>query len=77
MDDQAVEIGEPVVAGDVVIRPIAQRRILTTSGEQAGAILARLRPLGVIVERAGELRTLDLDGEELAEDVLEALPEEP
>lgn len=75
MDEEALEIGEPVVVGDVVIRPIAYRRLAGgTDGTATGAI-GLLRPMGVIVEGPDGVETLDLSGEELADDVLADLPD--
>lgn len=73
MDEIAVEIGEPLVVGDVVMRPIAERRVMEAVGEQTKGVLARLQPLGVIVEDGGSSRALDLDGDDLGEDVLDRL----
>lgn len=71
MGEDEVEVGSPLVVGDVVLRPIARRRVKEIAGEDGRATLARLRPLGVIVEDGEESRALDLDGEELSDDVLE------
>lgn len=75
MDEASLEIGSPVVVEDVVLRPIARRRIATVEGEQAHGIVARLKPVGVLLEDGDSSRALDLDGEELADEVLAELPE--
>lgn len=73
MDEDTVEIGDPRVVGDVVIRPIARRRIRSYGEGPAGAVLARLTPVGIVVERDGSSRALTLDGEALPDDVLDEL----
>lgn len=75
MDEDVLEVGSPLVLGGLVLRPIARRRIATVAGEHARGILARLEPVGVVVEDGERSRTLDLDGEELPEDVLAELPD--
>lgn len=74
-EEDELQLGPPLVVEDVVIRPIARRRIASLSGEAGRASLARLRPLGVLVEDGGEPRALDLEGNELPEDVLAELPD--
>lgn len=73
MAEDEVELGSPLVVGDVVLRPIASRRIEHLTVEEGKATFARLRPLGVIVEDGEGSRALDLDGEELDDDVLERI----
>lgn len=72
MDEREIEIGAPVVVGDVVLRPIARRRVANLGDERGQATLARIRPVGVIVED-GDSRALGLDGDPLADEVLEKL----
>lgn len=74
MGDQGLEMGEPVVVGNVVIRPIARRRVLEANEGEVSGVVARLRPLGVVVEGPDGFQTLDLDGEKLADDVIDELP---
>lgn len=75
MPEEALELGSPVVVDDVVLRPIARRRVSTLSGEDAEGLLARLIPVGLVVEEGGISRAIDLDGDELADDVLDELAE--
>lgn len=75
MLEETLELGGPVVVGDVVLRPIARRRVATLAGEDAEGLLARLIPVGLVVEERGTSRAVDLDGDELADDVLDQLAE--
>lgn len=75
MDEVSLEIGSPLVVDDVVLRPIARRRTVTLEGDQADGIVARLKPVGVLLEDGNSSRALDLDGEELDDEVLDELPE--
>lgn len=73
MPKEGLEVGNPLVVEDVVVRPIARRRIATLGGDGAEGLVASLVPVGVIVEEDGTSRALDLDGDELGEDVLAEL----
>jgi uncharacterized spore protein YtfJ len=75
VNEEALEVGEPVTVDDVVIRPIARRRIVGGTDGTAGGVVALLRPMGVIVEEGDDTRTLDLDGVALAEDLLDEVPD--
>jgi uncharacterized spore protein YtfJ len=73
MDEGDLELGDPIVAGDTVLRPITRRRTLAHTGDEGGGLVARLAPVGVLVERDGSMRALDLDGDVLPEGVLDDL----
>lgn len=74
-NETSVEVGEPLVVANVVIRPIAERRILADIDHEGAPCLlvARLRPVGLLVEDGEDSRALDLDGQRLADDVLDEL----
>lgn len=75
MDEDTLEIGRPLVVEDVVLRPIARRRIVPLEGEDVDGIVARLKPVGVLLEDGSTSQALGLDGEELPDEVLDELPE--
>lgn len=75
MHERSLEVGEPVTVEDVVIRPIARRRIVGGTDGTTGGAIGLLRPMGVIVEGPDGVETLDLDGGELAEELLDEIPD--
>jgi hypothetical protein len=73
MHEDALELGGPLVAADVVVRPIARRRIAGVEADPAEGVVGTLRPVGVLIEDGSGSRALGLDGDELPEDALEDL----
>lgn len=66
--DEDLLVGEPVVVGRRVIRPLATRSITSHREDRGLAALARLEPVGVLVEGPEGVHTLGLDGEELPDE---------
>jgi hypothetical protein len=76
MREDTLELGSPQVVDDVVLRPIARRRIARFDDGDVEGVLARLTPVGVLLEDDGTSRALGLGGEELPDDVLAELRED-
>lgn len=74
MDD--VEVGEPLVVGNRVIRPLARRAVWPHEAERAAGVVGVLEPVGVLVEGPEGVRALDLDGDEIEFEVTYGPPTE-
>lgn len=67
MTEPEIDVGEPVVVGRHVIRPIASRRVSLLRGEKGHVVLGRLDAVGLMVEGPEGVQTIGLDGGELAD----------
>lgn len=63
--DEDVEVGDPVVVGRRVLRPIARRHVAGHAGEGTAAAFGHVRPVGLIVESPDGIEAIDLEGEEI------------
>lgn len=63
--DDALEVGDPVVVGRRVLRPIARRLIAGHASEGTAAAVGHVQPVGLIVESPDGIEAIDLDGEEI------------
>lgn len=71
--EQRLAVGTGIEVEGVVIRPIAQRRLLAGGEGTPRLAFGQLEPVGVLVEGPEGRQMLDLEGARLPDDVIDEL----